>query len=330
MRVHVLLDGSMLNAGDAAAIAVLELALRGYLTIKPGDAHYRSAVIARTEQPADGLELDQQMLLTALLGPRAEQGTTASLLGLYQLPVAQTIMAATRAQLVRDGMIYACRPRAVCRWTRGIFAAAAISAMVTATAITRALSGFFLSLLAVIALWAILDGFFITWLQGRHVFRTERGRAETQPFRELRNFLRRGEPPCEPAADTLLLYALLWVVDDKQRRENLARQSLAACEVPPAWWRGSHWASTPERLPDVVQAMANVLGQSPRSSGSRYKVAGPEHFSGADLAGGRPGGPGFLDDLFRDLQSSGLSDWGGGGGHSHAGEGGGGEGGGGH
>ena len=153
MRIYVLLDGSFEKVGQAAAAAVLELALAGYLTIEPGDDRYSTAIVTRTERSADGLSLEQRMLLRALLGAEDGPRISVCLRAPRQLPVAQTIMAVARAQMTSESLIHAMRPQTVYRWAAGAFAALATCSVMAVTLVTGTVSGFFLTLLCVLGAW---------------------------------------------------------------------------------------------------------------------------------------------------------------------------------
>ena len=307
IRTHTLLDGSLRNAGRAAAAAVVELAIAGYLTIAPDDDRYQSVLLVRTDKPMDALLPEQAMLLEALFGAEAKAGTAAYLRARHQIPVAQTIMAVTRQSLLQDGFITSSKPQDLYRKLRGGFLLVAI----TSWGLVAVLSRSFDFVILATVIWIVINAFFSTFvtdrLKVRRVKRTPKGNRHTKKLIELRSQLVAGSRPAKlVAANTLLPYEVLW-----HRFQGQELPSLENMPTTPSWWRGHDWPNEANCLARLLQVVEAALNQSGLVDGSGFEPTPPERFD--YFAWLEEKGDQILDirDTVTTIGGLDLSDWGG-------------------
>lgn len=321
IRVHTLLDGSLRQAGRAATAAVVELAIDGHLTIAPDDDCYQSVLLVRTDKPMDDLCPEQVMLLEALFGAGAKVGTAMYLRHGHQLPVAQTIMAATRERLLQDGLITSRKPQDLYRKLRRGFNLSCVAALVIVAVSSRSFG--FVALTAIIAV--VVNAFFSALvtdrLKYRRVNRTLESDRAVEKLKELRTHLVAGGLPTGLiTGDIPLPYEILWY--RFRRPESLKHVT----PEPPSWWAGHDWPNEASCIPELLWVIETALNQRKLADGSGFEPTPPERFSyiaWLDEQGDR-----ILDaqDAVEAIGSLDLSDWGGDG-HGDSGDGGHGDGG---
>jgi|GEM_PF-6399155 len=308
IRDSVLADASLGFAPKAAASELFDLAERGFVTIGLLQRRGGAVRITRTAKRADGLGQETVYLLRALFGTEDAAGKTVVLTRHEQIPVAQSIAAFTRRQLLAEGAIKKLTPRTLRRSILAALWVVALSVSITLIAtFHRPQVWAAYGVLTALA-WVAVSGFVTGPLRRRGVLRTAKSKARFTMLNALRSSCSYGgvgptDGPAKPLA-----YELMWT-------GYLVPYSVNAghYDQKPAWCE-SPWPGTRRQIGDALdrthKAIANALAQP------YVKYKGYEHPKPDSMTYE------VLHDLYQDLSqdAGGLGDGGHDGSDGHGGD----------
>lgn len=321
IRDHMLVGGSISYAHKAAAAAVFELAQRGIVAIQLPTGSEVGVCLTRTAKPADSLLPEQRVLLRAIFGGKAKNGSQVCLATPGQVPIASTLAAYARALLVADGSIRKLRPHRVYYLLNTLFYTGAAAALIAVfVTFNKQFGVLFFAFVVSLIVWAFFTAFAMD-LKRKRVFRRRKSNFRYKKLDLLRSSSRYNTYKTDITVHAQQLpYELLWLRHGQPR-------SVAGglYDQKPTWCDNHKWfanrAQITAALVQAMETLANSFIGQESISRDIYALHAEAPMSHIELAEKRLEVTSDLDSLNRDFIElyKDIDEWGVGGGDGSGG-----------